>query len=81
MFDEPAQADISSVQTSETRCWACVWVDLDKSEIICVVSGQACKARRTIGEAAHNRSLAGVLKGGDGESSEDFRPRAYSVTW
>ncbi|GJX14230.1 hypothetical protein Tco_0205988, partial [Tanacetum coccineum] len=31
-------------------------------------------------EGAHNHGLAGVLKGGDGESSEDFRPRAYIVT-
>ncbi|GKD59530.1 hypothetical protein Tco_1297039 [Tanacetum coccineum] len=30
-------------------------------------------------EGARNRGLAGVLKGGDGESSKDFRPRDYSV--
>ncbi|GJT02170.1 SOSS complex subunit B [Tanacetum coccineum] len=29
-------------------------------------------------EEARNRSLAGVLKGGDGESSKDFRPKDYS---
>nr|GEW13167.1 CBL-interacting serine/threonine-protein kinase 1 isoform X1 [Tanacetum cinerariifolium] len=30
---------------------------------------------------ACNRGLADILKGEDGESSKDFRERAYRVTW